>query len=180
MDANISRWRGLCIAVIRGAISCCVVLGVGPHRANLKIKKNQGSGLPGTGSILPGTGSQTRPRIRASVRWLCLWSPAGRSGPGALILSFLRPWGRPRTPWGNYISWLAWEQLRALPGWARKGGWAEGSLGFLLINQINGWKWMKGGDVVFVVVCLCTMPSWCVSPPRRNLNMWNTNEAKNM
>lgn len=129
MDANISRWRGLCIAVIRGAISCCegklapdrvprnkLVLGVGPHRANLKIKKNQGSGLPGTGSILPGTGSQTRPRIRASVRWPCLWSPAGRCGPGALIPSFLRPWGRPRTPWGNYVSWLGWEQLRAVPG----------------------------------------------------------------
>lgn len=56
MDANISRWRGLCIAVIRGAIFCCegklapdrvphnkLVLGVGPpHRANLKRKKIKG------------------------------------------------------------------------------------------------------------------------------------------
>lgn len=119
MDTNISRWRGLCIAVIRGAIFCCegklapdrvphnkLVLGVGPpHRANLKRKKSRvrftwNRVNPARNRISDQTQDKGKRQVAVPME------PSRGRGPGALIPSFLRPWGRPRTPWGNYVSWL--------------------------------------------------------------------------
>lgn len=62
-------------------------------------------------------------------------------------LSHRRPWGRPRTRWGDYISYLHWECLD-LAGGARKALLGRG-MSWISFFSCRTWPWIRGQmDVV--------------------------------